>query len=51
MCISSTLMWCQRGILQYTLIRPLTTVASAVLLATGFYAEGEWEFSMTYRGL
>lgn len=38
-----TLMWCQRGILQYALIRPLTTLASAVLLATGFYAEGEWE--------
>lgn len=36
------LRWCQRGILQYTLIRPITTIASAILLAVGYYDEGEW---------
>jgi hypothetical protein len=36
------LRWCQRGILQYTLIRPPITLVSAILLGTGDYLEGEW---------
>lgn len=44
-------MWCQRGILQYVLIRPVTTIASAVLLATELYNEGEWKISMAISSL
>lgn len=36
------LRWCQRGILQYTLIRPITTIVAAALLGAGYYDEGEW---------
>lgn len=39
---SDLLRWCQRGILQYTLIRPPITLACAILLGTGDYLEGEW---------
>jgi len=36
------LRWCQRGILQYALIRPLVTIASVVLLAINLYDDGAW---------
>lgn len=36
--------WCQRGILQYALIRPIVTILSAVFLVLDLYAEGEWRW-------
>jgi len=36
------LRWCQRGILQYALIRPLVTFISAILLAINLYDDGAW---------
>lgn len=38
------LRWCQRGILQYALIRPIVTILSAVFLVLDLYAEGEWRW-------
>eukprot|EP01121_Diplochlamys_sp_Union-15-3_P005264 TRINITY_DN15592_c0_g1_i1.p1 TRINITY_DN15592_c0_g1~~TRINITY_DN15592_c0_g1_i1.p1 ORF type:complete len:369 (-),score=33.64 TRINITY_DN15592_c0_g1_i1:56-1162(-) len=42
------LMWCRRGILQYALIRPLVTIASAILLPLDKYGEGSWKFDKGY---
>jgi len=36
------LRWCQRGILQYALLKPIVTIISVILLAIGIYADGEW---------
>jgi len=36
------LRWCQRGILQYALLKPLVTLISVVLLPLNLYADGEW---------
>jgi hypothetical protein len=36
------LRWCQRGILQYALLKPLVTFISVILLAVDAYADGEW---------
>jgi len=36
------LRWCQRGILQYALLKPLVTIISVILLAMNIYADGEW---------
>uniref|UniRef100_A0A6B2L757 Uncharacterized protein n=1 Tax=Arcella intermedia TaxID=1963864 RepID=A0A6B2L757_9EUKA len=36
------LRWCQRGILQYALIRPLVTIISVILLIFQIYDDGAW---------
>jgi len=39
---------CRQGILQYALIRPLITLASAILLIVGKYEEGNWSLKNGY---
>lgn len=39
---------CKHGILQYTLIRPLTTIISIICELCGVYGESEFKFSVAY---
>eukprot|EP01125_Pyxidicula_operculata_P017187 TRINITY_DN6004_c0_g1_i1.p1 TRINITY_DN6004_c0_g1~~TRINITY_DN6004_c0_g1_i1.p1 ORF type:complete len:415 (+),score=46.49 TRINITY_DN6004_c0_g1_i1:51-1247(+) len=45
---ANLLRWCQRGILQYALIRPLVTFVSAILLKLEYYEEGDWALDRGY---
>jgi len=44
----SFLLWNKRGILQYALVRPIVSIASALLLLVGYFNEGEWDWSSGY---
>ena len=39
---------CKHGILQYVIVRPLTTLLAVVSQFFGVYGEGEYDFSKTY---
>jgi len=39
---------CKHGILQYTIIRPLTTIVSIICELSGVYGESEFKFNKAY---
>ncbi|CRL02494.1 CLUMA_CG015334, isoform A [Clunio marinus] len=39
---------CKHGILQYTMIRPLTTIVAIICELSGVYGESEFKFSVAY---
>jgi len=42
------LLLCRQGILQYALLRPMVSLASAFLMAFGYYNEGQWQIDDAY---
>jgi Organic solute transporter Ostalpha len=39
---------CKHGILQYTIIRPLTTIVAIICELSGVYGESQFKFSVAY---